>query len=184
MNVLLTSAGLETDKLKDFFLNMLSKAPHEIKALFIPTAAINPGAIGVLPECMNDLLKCGINEDNITVYDLHKAMTLEELRQYDVVYLCGGNTKYLLERINEQGFNEVLKNYIRNDGIVIGVSAGSIIMAQNLENNLGLINCILKVHSNVGNKAGHLELTTCQDISLTDNQAIYLTDIDCARIIE
>ena len=28
-------------------------------ALFIPTAAIDAGAIEVLPKCMNDLLKCG-----------------------------------------------------------------------------------------------------------------------------
>ncbi len=32
----------------------------EVKALFIPTAAIDAGAIEVLPKCMIDLLKCGI----------------------------------------------------------------------------------------------------------------------------
>jgi dipeptidase E len=184
MKVLLTSAGLESDAVKNFFLAKLLKKPEEIKALFIPTAAINVGAIGVLPKCMNDLLKCGIKDENITVYDLHKVMHLEKLKQFDVVYICGGNTKYLLERINEQGFNEVLKGYIINDGITVGVSAGSIIMAQNLENNLGLINCILNVHCRNGNKAGDLDILTCQEVSLTDNQAIYLTDIDCATIIE
>ncbi len=184
MKVLLTSAGLETDTIKNFFLKILLKMPQEIKALFIPTAAIDVGAIGVLPKCMNDLLKCGIKEENITVYDLHKVMLHEKLNQFDVVYICGGNTKYLLERMNEQGFHKVLKDYIKNDGIVVGVSAGSIIMAQNLENNLGLINCILNVHCINGNKAGHLDILTGQEISLTNNQAIYLTDIDCASIIE
>lgn len=45
---------------------------------------------------MNDLLKCGIEDKNIYVYDLHVGMGIEELCQYDVVYLCGGNTTYLL----------------------------------------------------------------------------------------
>jgi peptidase E len=184
MKVLLTSAGLETDTIKKFFLKILLKKPQEIKALFIPTAAIDAGAIGVLPKCMNDLLKCEMKEENITVYDLHKVMPLEKLKQFDVVYICGGNTEYLLERINEQGFNEVLKDYIKEDGIVVGVSAGSIIAAQNLENNLGLINCHLNVHCINGNKAGHLDISNCQEISLTNNQALYVTDIDCASIIE
>lgn len=184
MKVFFTSAGFENGKIKDFFLRTLAKKPEETKALFIPTAAISPGAISVLPKCMNDLLKCGIPEENITVYDLHKAISADNIKQFDVVYICGGTTEYLLERINEQGFNVVLKEYIKADGIVVGVSAGSIIMAQNLENNMGLINCILKVHCKTGSKAGHLDALTGQEISLTDRQAIYLTDINSASIIE
>ncbi len=152
--------------------------------MFIPTAAINAGAIGVLHKCMHDLLKCGIPEENITVYDLHKMMPLDRLKQFDVVYICGGNTKYLLERINEQGFHEVLKEYMKNDGIVIGVSAGSIIAAQNLDHNLGLLHCRLNVHCMSGQATGNLDISLCKEINLTDNQAIYLTDIDCASIIE
>lgn len=90
MRVLLTSAGLETEEIKACFMEMLGKEPLRIKALFIPTAAINAGAIGVLPKCMNDLLKCGVFDENIRVYDLHAGMEIEELRNYDVVYLCGG----------------------------------------------------------------------------------------------
>ena len=64
-----------------------------IKALFIPTAAIDTDAIAVLPKCMNDLLKYGIQNKNIKVYDLHIGMELDELQQFDVVYLCGGNRR-------------------------------------------------------------------------------------------
>ena len=44
------------------------------EALFIPTAANTPDAIEVLPKCLNDLLKCGIPRENITVYDLYDAL--------------------------------------------------------------------------------------------------------------
>ena len=184
MKVLLTSAGLETDTIKDFFLELLSKKPQDTKALFIPTAAINADAIKVLPKCLNDLLKCGIKDVNISVYDLHKMISFEDIKQYDVIYICGGNTEYLLERINEQGFNRILKEYISSYGIVIGVSAGSIIAAQNLENNLGLINCRLNVHCLNGTQASPLDLSCCEEISLTDKQAIFLSDFNCATIIE
>ena len=96
MKLILSSAGLENEVLKSQFLKLLDKDVKDVHPLFIPTAAIDPGAIAVLPKCMNDLLKCGIPEENITVFDLHRNMSLEELRQYDLVYLTGGRTSYLL----------------------------------------------------------------------------------------
>ena len=130
MRVMLTSCGLETQKIKDCFLTMLGKEGAKAKALFIPTAAIDADAIEVLPKCMNDLLKCGIPKENIRVFDLHQNMPMDELKTYDVVYLTGGRTSYLLERINDTGFRETLLTYIRDNGFVIGVSAGSIIFAE------------------------------------------------------
>ena len=50
MNVMLTSCGLETKRIEKLFMDMLQKSPSEIKAIFIPTAANSPDAIGVLPK--------------------------------------------------------------------------------------------------------------------------------------
>ena len=86
MRVLLTSAGLETEEIKECFEDMAGKDMSLVKALFIPTAAIDADAIEVLPKCMNDLLKCGILGKNIDVFDLHAGMEFEKLQQYDVVY--------------------------------------------------------------------------------------------------
>lgn len=108
MRVLLTSAGFETEELKEYFVNLAGRDLSLVKALFIPTAAIDADAIEVLPKCMNDLLKCGILGKNIDVFDLHAGMEFEKLQQYDVVYLCGGNTRYLLERINATRFHKPL----------------------------------------------------------------------------
>ena len=86
MRVMLTSCGLETKKIEDAFLKFLGKAPDRAKALFIPTAAIDADAIEVLPKCMNDLLKVGIPKQNVEVFDLHRNMSGEELKAFDVVY--------------------------------------------------------------------------------------------------
>ena len=146
MRVLLTSAGLETEEIKECFLRMLGENVSEVKALFIPTAAVDAEAIEVLPKCIHDFSKCGIQNRNIKVFDLHTGMSLDELRQYDVVYLCGGSTSYLLERINATGFHTTLMEYIRANGMVIGVSAGSLIFANNLAGHMGLIDTRLDVH--------------------------------------
>lgn len=184
MRVLLTSAGLETEEIKMHFMNMVGKEMSMVKALFIPTAAINVGAIQVLPKCMNDLLKCGIQDKNINVYDLHVGMEIDELQQYDVVYLCGGDSEYLLGRINATGFNKTLMNYIENEGMVIGVSAGSIIFANNLAGNLGLINTKLDVHCGEGEKSGKVEYPVKDNMRLTDTSALVIRDfLDGLEII-
>ncbi len=172
MRVLLTSAGLETEEIKECFIGMAAMDMQSVKALFIPTAATDAGAVQVLPKCMNDLLKCGIREENIKVYDLHTGMKYEELRQYDVVYLCGGDAEYLLDRINETGFNRTLTDYIREDGMVIGVSAGSIIFANNLCGNLGLIDAALEVHCEDGDKRGKVRFPLKDVIRLTNDSAL------------
>ena len=176
MRALLTSAGLETEEIQACFMDMVNKDMSVVKALFTPAAAINAGAIEVLPKCMNDLLKCGIYDKNIKVYDLHVGMKLEELQQYDVVYLCGGNTHYLLERINATGFNKTLMEYIQTDGFVIGVSAGSLIFSNNLCGNLGLIDTKLDVHCAEGEKRGKVVYPLKANVRLTNTCALVIRD--------
>ncbi len=176
MRVLLTSAGLETEEIKEHFVKMLGKDVAEVKALFIPTAAIDAGAIKVLPKCMNDLLKCGFQNENIRVFDLHTGMDIIELQEYDVVYLCGGNTAYLLERVNATGFNVSLMEYIKKNGMVIGVSAGSLIFANNLTGNLGLINTRLDVHCPDGEARGKVEYPLKDNMRLTNTCALVIRE--------
>lgn len=174
MRVLLTSAGLETEEIQECFIKMVGKKMSEVRALFIPTAAIDAGAIEVLPKCMNDLLKCGIQNNNIKVFDLHTGMEPAELQEYDVVYLCGGNTAYLLERVTATGFHTTLMEYIRANGMVIGVSAGSLIFANNLSGNLGLIHTKLDVHCPDGEKRGKVPYPLKENLRLTNTSALVI----------
>ena len=177
MRVMLTSCGLETEQIKKHFLGMLGKEPADTKALFIPTAAINADAIEVLPKCMNDLLKCGIPKDNISVFDLHRNMPIDELKTFDVVYLTGGWTSYLLERINDTGFRNTLLDYIRDGGFVIGVSAGSIIFANNLPGNLGLLDTKLDVHCEKSSYTGKVSFPLIGNMKLSNTAAIIIRSI-------
>lgn len=174
MRVMLTSCGLETEKIRQAFLRLLGKPPEEAHALFIPTAAIDAGAIAVLPKCMNDLLRCGIPDAQIRVFDLHESIPADELAQMDVVYLCGGRTSYLLERINRTGFGNELRTYIRNGGLVLGVSAGSLVFANNLPDNLRLVDARMDVHCDEGDLPGQLAFPLRDRIRLSNTAALII----------
>jgi peptidase E len=174
--IILTANGLENNNIGKKFIQLVNKEPSEIKAVFVPTAANNADAIEVLPKCMHDLLDLGIPADNIFVYDLHYKMEYDELIKYDVIYFCGGSTSYLLKRINETGFKPSLKKFVDNGGIYIGVSAGSIIVANNLPENLEYLNCKLDVHGKEGIGAGEFDPKNYSNIKLPDYRAIIIQD--------
>ena len=126
---------------------------------------------------MDDLLKCGITKDKIRVFDLHRNLSADEMSGFDVVYLCGGNTVYLLDRINDSGFRNTLLSYIQNDGFVLGVSAGSLIIADNLPGNLGLLNIHLEVHCERSSAVGCISLSQAETIRLSNTAAMLIRRI-------
>jgi len=174
--ILLTSSGFETEGIMKIFHSLFDKKPKHIQALFIPTAAIcgDGEGIGVLPKCLNDLVRAGIPQKNITVFDLHRSMPYEELSQYDLVYFTGGSPQYLQERINATGFCEPLRQFIESGGVYVGVSAGSCVATNNLPDNLGLINCTLSVHAKIGTKNGVIDVSANPHIHLTGKNVILI----------
>lgn len=182
MNVLLTSAGLETEVIRQHFMKSMPASMEALRVLFIPTAAQSADAIAVLPACMDDLLQCGIPAKNITVFDLHKGMSLTELEQFHAVYLCGGTTAYLLRRMNDTGFSQTLMQYIANGGAVLGVSAGSVIFASNHPQNLGLLPFRLSVHCSSGHPAGILSAVP-EHLHLTNGSALIVRGADDMEVI-
>lgn len=173
--ILLTSAGFENKEIEMKFIELLDKQVNKAKVIWIPTAANNPEAKAVLPKCMSDLINAGILEDNILIYDLDYEINFEKLSQYDAIYVCGGDCRYLLDKMHQSHFTELLKKYVDNGGIYIGVSAGSWICAKGFEDNLGFLECTLSVHCQEGTPSGKIESDTVH-INLTNNQAILITD--------
>lgn len=172
--ILLTSTGFTNKNIEKKFLEILKKNPNEAKILFIITAAIEPDDIRILPACLDDLTNCGIKDTNIKICDLHKIINQKELNEYDAIYVCGGSTKHLVSRMNELNFNQSLTKYIKQGGIYIGVSAGSVCASKNYPNGLNLIDNILDVHCDKGSNNGIINNT--ENIYLTDNQALLITD--------
>ena len=172
--ILLTSTGFDNENIKNKFIELLNTNIENVKVLFIITAANDPDSIRILSGCLDDLTKCGIADENIKVYDMHKSISQEEINQYNAIYVCGGSTKYLVERMNEVNFKDSVDYYINNGGIYVGVSAGSVCASGKYRNGLGFIENRLDVHCDKGTNNG--PITSNDDLFLTNNQAIYISD--------
>ena len=173
--ILLTSGGFDNKNVAKKFLELVNKPVNEIKVLFITTAAVEPDAVMILPACIEDLTNvCEIPLDNLTIYDMHKLMSKEEILKYDAIYMCGGKTEYLVERIDEVGFKELLDYYIENGGVYIGVSAGSTCGCGRFKTGLNFLANELEVHCEKGSENG--VITNNDKIYLTNNQAIFIND--------
>jgi dipeptidase E len=57
---------------------------------------------------------------------------LPKLLSCDAIHLSGGNTFYFLHWLRKRKMLEVLKNYVAKGGILIGVSAGAILMTPDI----------------------------------------------------
>ena len=172
--IILTSTGFENENIKNKFLELLDSDIKNVKVLFIITAANDPEAVRILSKCLDDLTDCGISDDNITVYDMHKLISQEELNNYNAIYVCGGSTRYLADRIKELNIKPLIDKYLENGGIYVGVSAGSKCTSGYYPDGLGFIKNKVDVHCNSGTANG--VINNYDDIALTNNQAIFIND--------
>lgn len=58
---------------------------------------------------------------------------LSKLAEYKTVYLSGGNTYIFLDSANKRGLKEILKKVLDTGGLLIGASAGSLMMTPTIE---------------------------------------------------
>ena len=85
----------------------------------------------------------------IDLEDGFSTTTIESIFQADAIHLSGGNTYRFLYWILRRGLSKRLIQYAHTGGVLIGVSAGSIIMTPNINisklcddrNDIGLKNC-------------------------------------------
>lgn len=100
---------------------------HSKPLLYIPLAVDE--TIHPYDSCY-EWIKGELSQVDIPGIDMIRSF--EELFQKDyynycALYISGGNTYKLLKGLKDSGTFEKIRNYINNDGIVIGGSAGAVI---------------------------------------------------------
>ena len=133
MKLLLTSAGFENPKVGKEFLKLIDKLASEIKVIFVPTAARTEEELFYVEKSKKELLNVGILAQNIKILDLDHKISNEEVDGFDVIYVCGGNTFYLLHKVKEADFGSIIKQFLERGGVYVGASAGSIIVGPDIE---------------------------------------------------
>ncbi len=200
--LLLTSAGFENPRIGKKFLELVNKPVSEIKVLFIPTASRTKEELIYVEKSRQELLDSGILKENIIDFNLDRELNDEELNTFNVIYVCGGNTFYLLYKIKESKFGDVTKELINNGVVYVGASAGSMIVGPdikltafpdkndiNLKDTVGLslVNTAISPHYCKEEEKMVKEWQEKADykiLPLTDNQALLVIDNNKPMIIE
>lgn len=75
---------------------------------------------------------------NVSVPSLDMSKSFEELAsknldEYSAIFIGGGNTYKLLKGLKESGAFNKIQEYIQNNGIVVGCSAGAVICGKDID---------------------------------------------------
>lgn len=132
MPIVLTSCGVINEDFKEKFFGLFQKPTEELRMLYITTAADGEsGDKSWVDEEYQRILALGFRSENIVEYKI--GSSLENLHDFDLIYMLGGNTFYLMKMIRESGFEGQLREAIDSGIVYVGSSAGSVIMGTTLE---------------------------------------------------
>ncbi len=165
MKLLLTSAGISNDTIKNKFFQMIGKKPEDIILAYIPTAANN--SVGDKSWMTNNLdIVKGLGLARVDTVDfsaIPKSEWLSHLERVDVLYFEGGDPTYLAEEMIKSGFTDSLSTALKNK-LYVGCSAGSMVVGEEIikssKNDLGyrntkgfgLVDFSIRPHFNRGDR--------------------------------
>lgn len=133
MNIFLLSCtdNLNTD-VSQFLSNEIQKRGN--KVAYISSEPQN----GVRPYYISTVEDYKAINKNIQVdyFDLSNNFSdkkLKELLSYGTIYLSGGNTYVFLDYLKRRDMYPILKEHLNNNGLIIGASAGSIVLTPSID---------------------------------------------------
>ena len=103
------------------------------KAVFIPTAGDPYDNKDFVEADRIALEKYGLDIVEMDIKNKNEEEIRKAIASADIVLVAGGDTFYLMEKLKESGADKVIKDFIENNGIYIGSSAGSIICCPTFE---------------------------------------------------
>ncbi len=103
------------------------------RVTFIPTAA-NPEKVRFYVDSDRKALeKLGLVIDELDIGAASREAIGDTIGRNDIIFVSGGNTFYLLQELRRTGADAHIVDAIREGKPYIGSSAGSIILAPNIE---------------------------------------------------
>lgn len=130
MKLMLTSDGLSSPKLRRALKRTLRKEIGESKVVVLYTRQ-RPEFISYTQAVGRELGRAGILMPHVRYVNISQESAFS-LDTFDVAYVCGGNTFYILDQLRRNGFDYELTRFVRRGGVYVGVSAGSIIAGKDI----------------------------------------------------
>jgi dipeptidase E len=193
MKLLLTSTGLTNENLRKFFVSQFDTFNgKKVCLIFTIRKELD---WQWLEHYENELKEMGLQYDCINISE---EKDLSSLQEYDIYYVCGGNTFYILDRMRKTGIDKILVDAVQSGKFYLGVSAGSIIPGPDIEiaglgedgdindidlqdlAGLRLVPYIITPHYNQKEESGVEEFKQKRKnepvIAITDEQAVFVED--------
>lgn len=131
MKLVMYSGGYpeENELLDSKLLELVDR--KDISICFIPTCSLHSDED--YEEVILHYGRFGI--DRILKFNIDQPFSetfKEAVFQCDIIHLGGGNTFYFLKHLRQTGMLKELKNWVLNGGILSGLSAGAIMMTENV----------------------------------------------------
>ena len=103
------------------------------KAVFVPTAGDPYDNKDFVEADRNALIEAGMDVVDLDFKNIDAESIKKILSDAALVLVAGGDTFYLMDKINKSGAENIIKDYIHEGGIYVGSSAGSIICCPTIE---------------------------------------------------
>jgi len=190
MRLLLTSTGLKNEKIKDFFASQFDRLDN--KTACIVTSGRNEEEQFYIDGSIKELEDLGIK---VVEFNIAKHNSFVNFPEFDIYYVCGGNTFYILDRIRMTEVDKILIKAVKNNKFYIGVSAGSIIAGPDIEvaglgdsNDVNLedltgLKLVLQIITPHYNQKEESDVEKFKEkrkgetvIAITDDQAVFIED--------
>lgn len=128
--LLLTSSGFYTEDIKNQFLSLIDREISQLNVTIITTASPKKENNKYAQKSKEDFKEMGFQK--IDFMDL-EFESPERLTQKDIIYINGGNPFNLLFHTKKSGADEILKRLASRNVIIVGVSAGAILLGPHIK---------------------------------------------------
>ncbi|ETT58004.1 Type 1 glutamine amidotransferase-like domain-containing protein [Paenibacillus sp. FSL H8-0457] len=128
-SLLLTSCGFYTEDIKNQFLDFIDRDISQLKVSIITTASPMKENNRYAQMAMQDFKDMGFQHINFVDIEFDDPQILIHR---DVIYINGGNPFTLLYYAKKSGADEIIKTLAAQNVIIIGVSAGALLLGPNI----------------------------------------------------
>jgi len=200
MKIFLASTNITTE-LQPHFLDLVGKKFTDIKFALIENAADpypeEKKGFVLETRAAFDALAMKLEKIDLREYGTQKNNIYDKLKEFDVIWLGGGNVFYLSWILKESGFDKAVTKLVNNGIVYGGGSAGAIIAGPTLDKydlvddaskspepikkTLGLVDLILiphwgyeKYQAKLQEIKDYYDKTEQQVVTISDQEAVLM----------
>lgn len=119
--------------IKELFIEYMKDDISAKRLTFIPTASKFDGVDFYVKEALDVFKSMGLGIDILDISTSSFDNIKDKLQNNDFIYVCGGNTFFLLKELKRTGADKIIIEQINLGKLYIGESAGSIILSSNID---------------------------------------------------